>query len=59
VVASRDEMDPEHPYAVAETWAGTVPGAELVVEQPGESPLAWRGGSLSQAILDFLARRGL
>jgi len=59
VVASRDEMDPEHPYAVAETWAGTVPGAEMVVEDPGESPLAWRGGSLSQAVLDFLARRGL
>jgi len=59
VVASRDEMDPEHPLAVAETWAGRIADAEMVVEDPGESPLAWRGGSLSQAVLGFLARRGV
>src|SRR6478752_2805253 len=41
VVASRDEADPEHPYATAERWAAAIPGAELVSEEPGSSPLAW------------------
>lgn len=54
VVASRDEMDPEHPFAIARTWAEEIPGARMVVEAEGESPLAWRGGSLSQAVGTFL-----
>ena len=29
VVASRDEADPEHPYAVGERYAEAIPGAEL------------------------------
>src|SRR5829696_4229810 len=29
VVASRDEADPGHPYAVGEAWAEQIPGAEL------------------------------
>ena len=57
VVASRDEMDPDHPETVARAWADAIPGAELVVEAEGESPLAWRGGSLSAAIAEFLSRR--
>ena len=36
VVASRDEADPEHPYAVGERYAEAIPGAELVSEEPGE-----------------------
>jgi pimeloyl-ACP methyl ester carboxylesterase len=56
VVASRDELDPEHPYAVAEEYARRIPGAELVSEEPGSSPLAWRGAQLSRAILGFLKR---
>ncbi len=56
VVASRDELDPEHPYAVAEEYARRIPRAELVVEEPGASPLAWRGAQLSKAILAFLER---
>ncbi len=44
VVASRDEADPGHPFAVAEAWAQAIPGAELISEEPGESPLAWQGG---------------
>ena len=57
IVASRDDADPEHPLAVAETYAERVPNAELVVEEPGKSPLAWRGAQVSRAIADFLARR--
>jgi pimeloyl-ACP methyl ester carboxylesterase len=56
VVASRDEADPGHPYAIAEAWSERIPGAELVSEEPGQSPLAWQGGRLSRAIADFLGR---
>jgi pimeloyl-ACP methyl ester carboxylesterase len=56
VVASRDEADPAHPYAIAEEWARRIPGAELVSEAPGSSPLAWQGGRLSRAIAGFLER---
>jgi pimeloyl-ACP methyl ester carboxylesterase len=59
VVASHDEADPEHPYEVARVYAERIPDAELVSEEPGSSPLAWRGARLSRAIADFLARRGL
>jgi pimeloyl-ACP methyl ester carboxylesterase len=50
VVASRDEADPGHPYAVGERYAQAIPGAELVSEEPGASPLAWQGGRLSKVI---------
>ena len=53
VVASRDEADPGHPYDVAAAWADAIPGAELVVEEEGESPLAWQGGRLSREVADF------
>jgi pimeloyl-ACP methyl ester carboxylesterase len=59
VVASRDDADPEHPYAVAEEYARRIPGAELVSEEPGSSPLAWRGAALSRAIEEFLERHRL
>ena len=55
VVASRDEADPGHPFAVAEAWAGAIAGAELISEEPGNSPLAWQGGRLSRAIAEFCA----
>lgn len=55
VVGTRDEIDPDHPLAVAEEYARRIPGAELIVEEPGEAPLTWRGGALSRAVLDFLA----
>lgn len=54
VVASHDEADPDHPYAVAQAYAERIPGAELVSEEPGQSPLAWRGTRLSRAIAAFL-----
>ena len=54
VVGSRDEADPGHPLAVAEQYARRLPRGRLVVEDAGESPLAWRGSSLSKAIAGFL-----
>ncbi len=54
VVGSRDGADPDHPLAVAEEYARRIPGARLLVEDEGESPLAWRGGALSKAILQHL-----
>ena len=54
MVASYDEADPGHPYAIAEAWAERLPRARLVSEEPGKSPLAWQGGRLSRAIADFL-----
>jgi len=59
VLGSRDRLDPEHPLRTAETWAGIIPGAELVVEDDSESPLAWRGGTLSRVIAGFLAGAGV
>lgn len=54
VVGSRDDTDPDHPLAVAQEYARLIPGARLVVEEPGQSPLAWRGGALSKEILTAL-----
>ncbi|MGH2979859.1 MAG: alpha/beta fold hydrolase [Solirubrobacterales bacterium] len=59
IVASRDELDAEHPYEVAQLYQEHIEAAELVSEEPGASPLAWRGAALSRAIDDFLKRNGL
>jgi pimeloyl-ACP methyl ester carboxylesterase len=56
VVASRDEADPEHPYAVGERYAEAIPGADLRSEEPGSSPLAWQGSRLSAVIAEVGAR---
>jgi pimeloyl-ACP methyl ester carboxylesterase len=53
VVASGDEADPGHPYAVAEAYAAALPRARLVSEDDGQSPLAWQGGRLSREISSF------
>jgi pimeloyl-ACP methyl ester carboxylesterase len=58
VVASRDEADPGHPYAVGERYAEAIPGAELRSEEPGSSPLAWQGGQLSKVISELAERAG-
>lgn len=53
VVGSRDEADPGHPLAMAERYAQAIPGARLVVEEPGpplRSPIAWQGGQLSKVL---------
>jgi hypothetical protein len=52
VVATRDESDPEHPYAVAAAYAEAIPRARLVSDREGESPLAWQGGRVSRVIAE-------
>jgi pimeloyl-ACP methyl ester carboxylesterase len=54
VVASYDDADPGHPYAVAAAYAEALPRARLVSEGEGESPLAWQGGKLSRQIGSFI-----
>jgi pimeloyl-ACP methyl ester carboxylesterase len=53
VVADRDELDPGHPLAVGEEYARRIPGARLLVEPEGKSPLAWQGGQLSKVIAEL------
>jgi pimeloyl-ACP methyl ester carboxylesterase len=55
VVASRDDADPGHPLSVGEDYARLIPGARLVVEDEGSSPLAWQGGRLSKVIAELAA----
>jgi pimeloyl-ACP methyl ester carboxylesterase len=55
VVASRDEADPGHPLAVGEAWARAIPGARVVTEDAGSSPIAWQGGQLSRVIAQAAA----
>jgi 3-oxoadipate enol-lactonase len=59
VVADRDEPDPGHPLAVGELYASLIPGAKLVVEDEGSSPIAWQGGQLSKVIAAVVAEAGL
>jgi pimeloyl-ACP methyl ester carboxylesterase len=55
VVASHDEADAGHPYAVAEAYAERLPRGRLISEERGQSPLAWQGGRLSREIAAFCA----
>ncbi len=55
VVASGDEADPEHPQAVGEAYAAAIPGARLVTDEPGSSPIAWQGSQLSRVIASIAA----
>jgi pimeloyl-ACP methyl ester carboxylesterase len=50
VVASGDEADPGHPQAIGEAYAAAIPGARLVTDEPGRSPIAWQGSQLSSVI---------
>lgn len=54
VVGSRDESDPMHPLALAESYVEELPNARLLVEEEGKAPVAWQGARLSRAIVDFL-----
>lgn len=56
VVASDDEPDPEHPQAVGEAYAAAIPGARLVCDEPGRSPVAWQGSQLSRLIGEVVAQ---
>ncbi len=55
VVASSDELDPGHPRAVGEAYAAAIPGARLVLDEPGRSPIAWQGSQLSKVIAELAA----
>lgn len=59
VVGSRDEADTLHPLDIAKEYAERLPNATLLVEDEGETPIAWRGARLSHAIGDFLERAGI
>lgn len=56
VVASRDDADPGHPLEIGEAYAAAIPGASLLVEDEGRSPIAWQGGQLSRAIAALAAQ---
>ncbi|MEA2428108.1 MAG: hypothetical protein QOF37_1736 [Thermoleophilaceae bacterium] len=58
IVASRDEADPGHPYAVGKAYSERLPNARLVTEEEGKSPLAWQGARLSKEIAAFLKDEG-
>ena len=58
VVASDDQADPEHPRAVGEAYAAAIPGARLITDEPGRSPLAWQGSQLSRVIAEVSERPG-
>jgi pimeloyl-ACP methyl ester carboxylesterase len=62
VIASRDEVDPGHPLALAERYAAAIPGATLRVEDGGppvRSPIAWQGGQLSKELIELACRASL
>ena len=59
IVASSDEADPEHPLAVGEAYAQVIPGARLVTDEPGRSPIAWQGSQLSKLIAEVAAEASL
>jgi len=56
VIGSRDDADPTHPETIARAWADALPGATFLVEDRGESPLAWRGAAISDAVIATLDR---
>ena len=53
VVASDDEADPGHPRGVGVQYAAAIPGAWLVTDEPGRSPVAWQGSQLSKLIAEL------
>ena len=56
VVADRDEADPGHPLAIGQAYAEAIPGADIVTEEEGKSPIAWQGSQLSKIIAGVVER---
>lgn len=56
VVASDDEPDPGHPRETGEAYAAAIPGAQLITDRPGHSPIAWQGSQLSKVIAEIADR---
>jgi pimeloyl-ACP methyl ester carboxylesterase len=52
VVASRDELDPRHPYELARSYAAAIPDCDCVSEPEGRAPLAWNGRKLARRVVD-------
>lgn len=50
ILATHDDYDLDHPYDVARRYAAVL-GCEIVVEDPGDPPLAFRGDEISDVIL--------
>jgi pimeloyl-ACP methyl ester carboxylesterase len=59
VVVSDDEPDPGHPKAVGEAYAAAIPGARLITDEPGHSPVAWQGSQLSKLIAAVVEQAAL
>jgi pimeloyl-ACP methyl ester carboxylesterase len=55
VIGSRDDADPGHSLALAERYAGAIPGARFAIEEPGSSPLAWQGARVSRLVAELAA----
>lgn len=58
VIASNDAADPEHPQRLGETYAASIPGARLVLDTPGASPVAWQGSQVSRVIAEIVEAAG-
>jgi hypothetical protein len=43
---------------VGEAYAKVIPGARLVTDEPGHSPVAWQGSQLSRVIAEVVERAG-
>jgi pimeloyl-ACP methyl ester carboxylesterase len=56
VVASRDQFDVRHPFALGRRWADAIPGAEFVTEEPGRVPVAWGGRELARVVGELADR---
>ncbi|MCX6393277.1 MAG: alpha/beta fold hydrolase [Solirubrobacterales bacterium] len=54
VVGSLDSSDPGHPLETARQWSAAIPEADFVVEEEGESPIAWRGAFLSRLVTELV-----
>lgn len=59
VVASDDEADPGHPRGLGEAYAAAIPGARLITDEPGKSPIAWQGSQLSRVIAEVAAEASI
>ena len=52
---ARDEADPGHPRRWGRPTRRRSPGARLVLDEPGRSPIAWQGSQLSKVIAEVAA----
>src|SRR3954454_5567287 len=59
VVGSRDESDPGHPLELAEAYAAHLPHTRFLVQDQGQSSIAWQDAQLSHVIEAFLRDESL